>query len=74
MSTRERAEVIFDSLTEEQLEEFIEYFENYEQNDKDYENYVWEKLHEADELAKKTSVRYTHEEVFGKLRNKARER
>lgn len=68
MSTRERAAAIFDSLTEEQLEEFIKYFGSIEEYDRTYDSYVHEKLHEADLLAKETAVRMTHEEVFDEIR------
>lgn len=66
MSTRERAKKIFDSLTEEQLEDFIVFFQNptdFEPSNIEYSDKEIEAMLEEAEEAVRNGDVYTEEEM-----------
>lgn len=66
MSTRERAKMIFDSLTEEQLEDFIVFFQtpdNFDRSDIEYSDEEIEAMLEEAEEAVRNGDVYTEEEM-----------
>lgn len=66
MSTRERAKMIFDSLTDEQLEDFIVFFQNpdnFDRSDIEYSDEEIEAMLEEAEEAIRNGDVYTEEEM-----------